>query len=327
MHNPALVIVTCSDNEVLIKHGSRSGYSRALVDDAKSRLLGRTLLALKSPQTVSEVVATIGEANRASMVATLVSSLAREGIVVPVGTSFSRALIGGVYAGGATSSGLDGLAKIGILGDGELASRIADGLSAAGLDGEREPGMDTLRSNRDGVGEKETPEFEGNLAGRWERLAETCDIVIAAYDVLSPSSFHEINEAALQNPKPWLLVYIDGSEGVLHPIMQPGVTPCYFELETQSEATLTRRSDYQIFKDELSESEQRVGVFPPYADILCGLTTLAVLRHAANLLPFASDQTIHVDFERMVIDYQSVLKLPRCPACEGLRPAYRHLFM
>ena len=49
MINPYVRVIQCGNNEVLVKHGSRSRFSELIRDDAKSGLLARILRALSKP--------------------------------------------------------------------------------------------------------------------------------------------------------------------------------------------------------------------------------------------------------------------------------------
>ena len=117
---------------------------------------------------------------------------------------------------------------------------------------------------------------------------------------------------------------------MIGPIYVPGDTACYNEFEIQNEACIARQDDYHVYKDSLAPTDEpRVTdpVLPPFLAIASGWATAAALPFMTGGKSFLLERAVHVDFERAEIDYQDVLRLPRCPACAPARPAYRHTFL
>jgi hypothetical protein len=65
---------------------------------------------------------------------------------------------------------------------------------------------------------------------------------------------------------------------------------------------------------------------PVYAEIVAGYATLAVVHFLVRGASFALGRVLTLDFDRMLIDVEDVLKLPRCPVCGRERSAYQPAF-
>jgi bacteriocin biosynthesis cyclodehydratase domain-containing protein len=343
--NPYLHVVVCSDDEVVVKHGSRSAYSQVLSDDGNTHLIGRALRVLRTPMTEDEIMTRGGlaEVNRGAL-RELLDYLRNRRIVIEAGEDRAGAYLDCVLGNGDPLAARIRSASVAVVGAGPYGAHVAERLAALRpgrlvlLDlpaclpdpGTAAAGRDAARELAERLADRcpGAEPVEGDLVSVWETLA-ACQLVLVCYERFSPQAFHAFNEAAIERPVPWLLSYLDGSDGIIHPVAVPGETACYYELEAQSESTLTRRPDYHLYKEEMLAPTDDVAAAPlaVYTDVLGGMTVIAALRHLTGLPPLASDQTIRIDFERMAIDYQTILKLPRCPACSGLRPAHRHLFM
>jgi thiazole/oxazole-forming peptide maturase SagC family component len=344
--NSHLRVVVCSDDEVLAKHGSRSAYSQVITDDAANHILGPIVRALREPGTFNEIVARAGISETDHPLAQdLLDYLRNRAVIVTAAIDPSSSYINGVLGMGAPLSDRLTAARIGLLGCGSFGSHVAGRLLAfnpmrlttfeprqiSRSNDQQARATEASQALAGRLREQSAAEIialDGNLEEAWEEIADA-DIVLVCVEQFSPRIFHAINEVAIQRPIPWLLSYLDGSEGIIHPISMPGETACYYELEAQSESTLTRKQDYHLYKEEtLSPGETNVASpIAPYIDVIGGMTVMAALHFLMGKPSIAADQTIRLDFERMAIDYQTILKLPRCPACSGLRPAYRHLFL
>jgi bacteriocin biosynthesis cyclodehydratase domain-containing protein len=125
-------------------------------------------------------------------------------------------------------------------------------------------------------------------------------------------------------------LYTDGSEALVGPLYVPGETCCYNEFEIQHEATLVGMKDnYLLYKEALSEGRLDGShlALPPYLNAAAALAATGVLRFLLSGKSFLVGRCTRLDFERMSVDYEEVMRLPRCPACSPRRPGHRHLFM
>jgi bacteriocin biosynthesis cyclodehydratase domain-containing protein len=354
--NPYLTVTHCGSNELLIKHGRRSRFSRVLRDEGGTKLLGRLLRHLNEPLSLSDLeqrrIVRESEREDASK---LVDFLVKEQILIPPQRYLPHVYLGMQFGG----EGVEqlGARTVGFLGSGFLGSRIARELSRLRvkrlvlLDDRRAAPADRdyfdiapdlveaqapyvaivqkALSTHDGGSEVEV--IEGGLGDKkaLTRLFESSDFVVAALEFFSPAAFHEANEVALTVGKPWISVYVDGSEALIGPIYVPGETLCYNEFEIQNEASSRLQADYLIYKETLASARLDAPhlVLPPFLSVVSGWATTAALSFLTSGQSFVVGRCVRVDFERFAVDYQDVLRLPRCPACAAQRPAYRHTLL
>jgi bacteriocin biosynthesis cyclodehydratase domain-containing protein len=321
--NPHLTVVRCSDDEVLVKHGTRSLFTETLYDEDRHALLGRLIDLHRRPGNIEQFLAhgALSQAE-AELAASTVATLIERAVLVPAEQSGVRAHAGALIG---PVDRLD-TAVIGIVGDGALAARLTDTLSAyepqaivtLGADGDDSAIEGPVRPLAGAVHD------EAALTA----LFSEATFVICALDRWSPTVCHTVNAVALAAGTPWLSVMLDGSEAIIGPTSVPGETACYAEFEIQHESTLTLRDEYLLYKEALIADPPHGRIAPPaHVDVAGGLAATAAAQFLLRGTTFTIDRAVRVNFETASIDYQDVQRLPRCPACEGLRPPYRHLFL
>ena len=354
--NPYLTVTHCGSNELLIKHGRRSRFSRVLRDEGRTKLLGRLLRHMTEPLSLTDLeerrVVRESEHEDASK---LVDFLAKERILIPPQQYLPHVYLGMQFGGEAV--GQLASRTVGFLGSGFLGSRIARELARLRIKGvvlmdERRaspPDRDYFDLAPDLVvpdapyvsivqralsapdGGSTVEVIEGALTDpkALTRLFESSDFVVAALEFFSPAALHAANEVALTVGKPWMTVYVDGSEALVGPIYVPGETLCYNEFEIQNEASSRLQADYLIYKETLDASRLDAPhlVLPPFLSVVSGWAATAALSFLSAGQSFVVGRCVRVDFERFAVDYQDVLRLPRCPACAAQRPAYRHTLL
>jgi len=313
--NPHLHIVRCSDDEIVVKHGSRSMFSEIIADTERTGLLGRVLDRLRSPGCIDQLLGE-GLLNEEDclLAAGAMQYLFERGVLVPAEHDLTKVYID-------TFLGTDRRladARIGIVGDGTVAARIATSMKSMGL-GQ----VDLLDDTTEPGAARETPS-ESEL----DRVFGTHDFVVLALDGFSPKALHATNSAAISAGVPWMSVFFDGSEAVIGPTYVPGETCCYFEFEFQHEASLTLKNEYVLFKEAAGTAGGPRGfVLPPYAEVAAGFGATSAIEFLTSGKSFTIERAVRINFERASIDYQDVLRLPRCPACATKRAPYRHLFL
>ena len=354
--NPHLRVVQCGNDELLVKHGFRSRFSTLLRDDGRTGLLAVFLHAFREPSTLADLELSGGvSSSRLTDAVLLIEQLVAQKVLIRPAD-----YLPGVYLSmrfGDTGAAALEPARVGIVGCGPLGSRMARELARVRVDrlvllDDRaarredaayfdcatrlvEPGAAfvqiTTRSLHE-IGYTSASPVHATLHDddALTRVFEQCGFVLVALERFSPSVLHAANRAALAAGRPWMSVYFDGSEAVIGPIYVPGDTACYNEFEIQNEACIARQDDYHVYKDSLAPTDEpRVTdpVLPPFLAIASGWATAAALPFMTGGKSFLLERAVHVDFERAEIDYQDVLRLPRCPACAPARPAYRHTFL
>lgn len=354
MINPHVQVTHCSGDEVLVKHGSRSRFSHVIRDDGRTKLLAKVLRHLNKPVSLKELqeqqVITDSEVDEALA---LIDYLKGERVVISPDEYLPHVYLSMVY-GKKTSQ----LAErtVGIVGSGYLGSRIARELSRLKvkelvlLDDRQVGPLDSIyfdlspkfvqqeayyaESVQQALNSYGYDAVQAQVAAMDDPRALTdlffeVDFVIVALEGYSPQILHTVNQVALAMRKPWISVYVDGSEAIIGPIYVPGETLCYNEFEIQHEASTKLKDEYLLYKESLLESSLPPSQFvlPPYLSLINGWASTALLPFLISGQSFAVARCVRVDFERVSVDYEDVLKLPRCPACKMQQPGYRHTFL
>ncbi len=358
--NPHLRVVQCGNDELLVKHGFRSRFSTLLRDDGRTGLLAVVLRAFREPSTLADLERSGAvSSSRVTDATSLLEQLVSQKVLIRPADYLPRVYLS-MRFGDAGAAALEP-ACIGIVGCGPLGSRMAQELARMRVDrlvllDDRaarrddaayfdcatrlvEPGAAFVQITARALQEigytraspAHAPLHDDNALTRY---FEQCGLVLVALERYSPSVLHAANRAALDTGRPWMSVYFDGSEAVIGPIYAPGETACYNEFEIQNEACIARQDDYHVYKDSLTPpaapaDDRRVPdpVLPPFLAIASGWATAAALPFVAGVKSFLLERAVRIDFERLEIDYQDILRLPRCPACSPTRPAYRHTFL
>ncbi len=358
--NPHLRIVQCGEDELLVKHGFRSRLSTLLRDDGRTGLLAVVLGAFREPATLAELENSEAVApDRAADAASLVEQLVAQRVLIRPTDHLPRVYLS-MRFGDAGAAAIEP-ACVGIVGCGHLGSRIARELARVRVGrlvllddrvaGPEDadyfdcatrlavPGTAFVQVTAQALQEIGYENVSPLLGPRHDdagltSVFEQCGFVLVALERFSPSVLHAANRAALAAGRPWMSVYFDGSEAVIGPLYVPGDTACYNEFEVQNEACIARQDDYHVYKDSLASPSAAPGdrrapdpVLPPFLAIAGGWAATAAIPFLAGRGSFLLERAVHVDFERAEIDYQNVLKLPRCPACSPARHPYRHPFL
>jgi bacteriocin biosynthesis cyclodehydratase domain-containing protein len=309
--NPHLKVVPCGKDEVLVKHGTRSPYSEVLQDEARTGVLGRVVTALAAPASLADLLERgVLTSDDVPLARELAEHLLDRRVLVKPSSDLTRLYLETIFARGSPSERI-AEATIGVVGSGPLATRIASELAA--------------------FAPKRMVHSDPRSASAAETLADVCaqsDFVVLASETYSPVLLHATNEQAIEHATPWMSVYFDGSEAVVGPTYVLGETCCYHEFETQAQASLRYGGEHVVYKEFLRDLDPGGGfVLPAYAMIAAGWAVTSALRFLLEGTTFTVGRALHLNFETLSIDVQDVLKLPRCPACGGERPAYRNLFL
>lgn len=289
-------------DEVFVRRGSRSTFSKVIRDEGRRGVLRHVIQALVEPRERDEVIAEIagveqeGEAHGVEQVLDL---LLRHEVVHEVGASLDE----------------DGhVGHVRVIGTGRLAQDLAALLEEEGVS----VGVTMLDA---GTGDDE------------ERLAETLEgdedarCAVLALDHLRPAISYAANEAAMMRGLPVLHVVLDGSEVVVGPFVVPGETACYMCHDVGEEGTRQFRHDFVAYKDAL-DREPRTGPISPLASKLAAAWAVLAVRSALTSdRSYLHGRLLRIDLERVEVVSHRVMQLPRCPACSRARPDLRHAFL
>jgi bacteriocin biosynthesis cyclodehydratase domain-containing protein len=159
-----------------------------------------------------------------------------------------------------------------------------------------------------------------------ETAVARSDVTVLALEQPDLRLAHLVNRFCIRNRKPWLLTTIDGNFGLVGPLFLPVHTACYNDYRTLADAAtsnpgspgMTRKYHQYILKRGAASFFPGL---PAYAEIVAGYASLAILHFLLRNSCFALGRVLTINFDRMLIDVEDVLKLPRCPVCGGERSA------
>lgn len=332
-----------SPGEVQVRSGLMAGQALALPDPSRRGLLARLLGAMDGEQPVGPLLEEWTEPAR-SAVLKLLAQLVERGILVPAPAERSSWILQGLASlqGRITPERL-ATADVTLVGAGVLGSRVAinfvlmGGRRLALWDPSPLTGGDRALSAAHLDGEEGTPRAQSLerylrrlepsvVVRRLERPEpEPGALVIAALDRVEPSLLHALNQSALRTGSPWLLAAMDGTTGLVGPLMVPGQTGCYQCLESSWVARSRKPEPLRLAVETLrAQPPEDTGAFhgpPAFADVVAGLL-VADLPHILNQgAALTLGQVLTVDFLSLSAFTSPILKLPRCPACQLPGPA------
>jgi bacteriocin biosynthesis cyclodehydratase domain-containing protein len=353
--NPHLRVVFTSNDEVLVKHSGRSPISRIIRDDGRTKLLGAVLRNIKEHGTLDALLASgTVPADKKAEAEELFAYLIEEQVLVPSGEDVIQVFLGSILGGTQPV----GSAVVGLVGAGYLGSRVAEELARLPvgelhlLDDRRveksaidrrffrvaperveddRPFTDLVADHLQTVG---PARVSRHLESRRDRTAlrelfAQCQLVILASESLDSSLMHTVNEVALETGKPWLCLHIDGSEAFIGPLFVPMESACYNEYQVQHEATCVGvKDEYLTYKEALDDPSLGFEhlTFPAYLEVAAGMAAVAAARYLISGKSFLVGRSLRFDFDRLGVDTEEILRLPRCPACAPYRP-YRHAYL
>lgn len=329
--NPTLQIIPYTEDEILVRRGSRSTFSKIIKDEAQRGLLINTVEAFRKPVPTNVARESVRAGTDDDFDA-LVTYLMEQGVLVDETHSIAT-----IYDRNSSLDSVSAIAnkRIGMIGLGPIGKEILKHLADAGttsimgLDDRRGDDLKKLiATSHPGL---KFDVVEGTLSDEEaiEVLFVENDFVLVAIEAFRPTVLHLANLASISHERPWIPVYADGDEVIVGPFIVPGVTPCYNEFEIQHEAARALRTEYLIYKESLLEEgpPSLSAVAGPVASIAASWASLAVLPFLIGGQSFLESGTLRIDFERLDVIRERLLKIPRCPACDSIRPDYRHPFL
>jgi bacteriocin biosynthesis cyclodehydratase domain-containing protein len=164
--------------------------------------------------------------------------------------------------------------------------------------------------------------LKDTAAGSLQEAISGADFVVVALERPDLHVCHLVNRQALITEVPWLLAGLDGHHGFVGPLFVPGYTSCYNCYQTLAWGATPSPTMSQRYRRHLLERRAPADFagLPGFAQIVAGYTSLAVVDYLLRRTSFIVSRVVTLGFDRMTVDVEDVLKLPRCPVCDGARP-------
>jgi len=343
-----LDLVLISADEVLVQFGTRSHPSELLRDgDLRGTLAAIAGRLTNGPATLAELLSRVREEVR-DEARDVITDLLQRGILTDVRRSpvaqylgytltgettlaaRSVSLIGAGPTGGRVAHSLmqHGLSRVTLLDD-RPADRLWHQYAPFGPAPDHRPGAKAQHALRDqlrAAGHRGVETLDAPLDPDGVGVAaRESDLVILALEQPDLRLAHVVNRVCIRAGMPWLLATMDGNVGLVGPLFIPGHTACYNDFRALADAAtpspeMARRHQQHIL-------ERGAGSFfpglPAYADIVAGHTALAAVSFLLRGTSFALGRVLVINFDRMLIDVEDILRLPRCPVCGTERRSYR----
>jgi bacteriocin biosynthesis cyclodehydratase domain-containing protein len=346
-----LDVVVVSDNEVLVQFGSRSCPSQLLRDTDLTGLLGRVFGRLQQGgATRNEILSLIATHHR-DEAAKLVDSLREQGILARVDESAVEQYLGYSFTGDTRLADY----RVSLIGAGPVGAQAAELLLQHGIggvnllegrqpdavwralpraNGPGQPGAAALpqvglRDHLRALGYAGVDAMESRLDDR--SLADAVarsDLVVVALEQPDIRLAHTLNRLCITSDRRWIHAVIDGSSGVIGPLFVPGVTACYNDFRALADAANPSPLMARVYHRYAAERGARTFSpgLPAHAGIVAGFISLAAIHSLLLGTSWLLGRVMTINFDRMLIDVEDVLKLPRCPVCGRQRSVYRAPF-
>lgn len=286
-----LYILPHGDDEVFVRDGSRSAFSKIVRDSGRRRLLSRVVQSATEPISAQGLAVTWQQDPEA--LEDIVTQLADAGVLVALENTSP-------------------LVRVALIGEGGLA----DTLTALARDDDRlvVTRYDDLDALRAGFGTDDEPGVEAG-------------VIAAVGDVLDPALCLDLNALTLEYGVPAVYAHVDGTEAVIGPFVIPGETACYLCHDLQDEGARHLRDEYIVYKDSLRRGVPGPGADPAVAALAASWLRLALAKHSLGERGFLDQRLLRVETSRMEVMTHKVLTIPRCPACSTSRPELEHTFV
>lgn len=346
-----LDLVVISADEVLVQFGTRSYPSELLRDSDLTGILGKLITRLlKEPAKLSDLLSGL-QAEDQTNVHALIEDLLQRGILTNMLTSPVDQYLHYSFTGESRLAACN----VSLLGAGPIGVRVAHSLLQHGIGritllddrkaddlwhtfvpfgperdrGTGSPTHTILRGQLLAAGYTSVESLDAKLdmAGVEAAVARS-DFIVVAFEQPDLRLAHLVNRICIRDRKPWLLATIDGNFGLIGPLFLPTHTACYNDYRTLSDAATP--SPQMARKHHEHNLQRSAGSFfpglPAYAEIVAGYASLAIVHFLLRDSSFALGRVLTIDFDRMMIDVEDVLKLPRCPVCGTEKSAYQPPF-
>jgi bacteriocin biosynthesis cyclodehydratase domain-containing protein len=344
-----LDFVVISDDEILVQFGTRSYPSELLRDTDLTGILGKLIGRLRNNRavTIDELISDLRPQDRAQM-CQLIDDLLERGFLSETHKNPVEQYLNYTFKGESTLP----TRSVSVIGAGPIGARVSHSLLQHGVgriallderkaddlwraavsfevDRNRTDITDVhveLHGRLNTLGFRNVEVLDGRFdAASVQNAVEKSQFTILALEQPNPRLAHLVNRCCIRQRKPWLLTTIDGNFGLIGPLFLPVHTACYNDYATLSDAASRTPLISYRYRQHLLERDASSFFpgLPAYADLVAGYASLASIHFLLRDTSFALGRVLTIDFDRMLIDTEDVLKLPRCPVCGDDKIAYQ----
>ncbi len=167
------------------------------------------------------------------------------------------------------------------------------------------------------VGEVNSAAMLSALAAMGVQLGtqEQADLCLVLTDDYQRPELAEINAAALQANRPWLLVRVTGRELWLGPLFQPGETGCWVCLRQRLERN--RAVHRFVFEKNNLDTPPltALGALPATQAAACQMGASAAAQFLAGAATGLAGKVLSIDWPTYTTQTHALVRHPHCPAC------------
>lgn len=346
-----LDFVLISEDELLVQFGTQSHPSELLRDSDLTGIIGKVIgRLLEGPASLKDLLSEV-QAERCSEAQHFIDDLIHRGLLTDLRCSPVEQYLRYTFTGDTQLANC----TVSLVGAGPLGARIAYTLLQHGINkitlldnrkadhlwyrflplgppqasAHESPAPIALR-DRLFLGGYTSVECLGTKldSAELEAAVQKSDFTVVALEQPNLRIAHLVNRFCIRDRKPWLHATIDGNRGLVGPLFYPIHTACYNDYRTLARAAIP--SPLMASKHRQHMLLRGAGSFfpglPAYAEIVAGHAALALIHFLLRGTSFALGKIMIIDFDRMLIDLEEVMKLPRCPVCSTHKSSYRPAF-
>jgi bacteriocin biosynthesis cyclodehydratase domain-containing protein len=215
-----------------------------------------------------------------------------------------------------------------IIGEGELASRIAAACAragvamVAGVNLRKAPGLDGGDHGRavraDGLNIEDLKSLERLV--RTERPS----LLVLALDRVEPAVLDRVSQISQDLRVPILHSRLNTTEGIVGPLVEPGKTACLMCHHLRVIRNYDFYDDYMRWEMWIREAGKgrRAGVasLGPFTDIVAGISSLEIVKKLSSFWePELYGRFLTINALTLEVIPHIVLRIPRCPSCGNAR--------
>lgn len=294
MINPALQVFRGSDNEIIVRFGSRGRSSRRIADDTKRGVLADFVTCFARGASYADAKEHFADHD----VEDLFHGLIEHGVLI----ESDKARYAFLAAGLGSTPPETAAEHISVVGSGAIAEAVV-------------PMLQEVLAETVEVGQ--SPHID---------VHSDADLIVCVSDTPNLPLFFDVNEFAMSNDIRWHAAYADGPELVVGPLYVPGMTGCFHDFDILDEAGRSMRVGHLYGKMGTPlNGAQRLPTF--VAGMAASYLSASVIQDLIGSGSFLEGHFLRIDLDRMEIVRQQLSRLARCPACIEARPDLRHPFL